>query len=88
MDQSCPVVHKSRRPQVRLQTAKLFCNNCGSNQRQSTLDCRYLTLLCDNLKKIMFLFWEFVMFFQFTTSFHCSTAKQKVNVRKNEFLRI
>jgi hypothetical protein len=29
MDQSCPVVHKSRRPQARLQTAKLFCNNCG-----------------------------------------------------------
>jgi hypothetical protein len=29
-DQSCPVVHKSRRPQTRLQTAKLFCNNCGS----------------------------------------------------------
>jgi hypothetical protein len=28
MDQSCPVVHKSRRPQARLQTAKLFCNNC------------------------------------------------------------
>jgi hypothetical protein len=24
-------------------------------QRQSTLDCRYLTLLCDNLKKRMFL---------------------------------
>jgi hypothetical protein len=28
MDQYCPVVHKSRRPQARLQTAKLFCNNC------------------------------------------------------------
>jgi hypothetical protein len=28
MDQSCPVVHKSRRPQARLQTAKLFCNKC------------------------------------------------------------
>jgi hypothetical protein len=28
MDQSCPVVHKSCRPQARLQTAKLFCNNC------------------------------------------------------------
>jgi hypothetical protein len=25
------------------------------NQRQSTLDCRYLTLLCDNLKKRKFL---------------------------------
>jgi serine/threonine protein kinase len=25
------------------------------NQRQSTLDCHYLTLLCDNLKKRMFL---------------------------------
>jgi hypothetical protein len=30
MNQSCPVVHKSRRPQARLQTAKLFCNNCVS----------------------------------------------------------
>jgi hypothetical protein len=28
MDQYCPVVHKSCRPQARLQTAKLFCNNC------------------------------------------------------------
>jgi hypothetical protein len=32
MDQSCPVVHKSRRPQARLQTAKLFCNNCVLTQ--------------------------------------------------------
>jgi hypothetical protein len=29
MDQSCPVIHKSRRPQARLQTAKLFCKNCA-----------------------------------------------------------
>jgi hypothetical protein len=27
----------------------LRVNGCG--QRQSTLDCRYLTLLCDDLKK-------------------------------------
>jgi hypothetical protein len=27
----------------------------GIYQRQSTLDCRYLSLLCDNLKKRMFL---------------------------------
>jgi hypothetical protein len=53
-------------------------------QRQSTLDCRYITLLCDNLKKRKFiqnffflrLFWEVVMFFQLSTSFHYSTAKQ------------
>jgi hypothetical protein len=31
MYQSCPVVHKSRRPQARLQTAKLFCNNCAAS---------------------------------------------------------
>jgi hypothetical protein len=29
MDQSCSVVHKSRRPQASVQTAKLFCNDCG-----------------------------------------------------------
>jgi ferredoxin len=33
MDQSCPVVHKSRRQKARLQTAKLFCNNCGVSHR-------------------------------------------------------
>jgi hypothetical protein len=27
----------------------------GVGHRQSTLDCQYLTLLCDNLKKRMFL---------------------------------
>jgi hypothetical protein len=52
--------------------------------RQTTLDCRYLTILSDNLKKRMFLqnffpltlFWEFVMFFQLSTSFHYYIAKQ------------
>jgi hypothetical protein len=34
MDQSCLVVHKSRRPQARLQTAKLFCNNCACHHQQ------------------------------------------------------
>jgi hypothetical protein len=29
------------------------------------------------------LFWEFVMFFQLSTSFHYSTAKEMLNVRKN-----
>jgi hypothetical protein len=33
------------------------------------------------------LYWEFVMFFQFTTSFHYSTDKQKVYVRKNKTSR-
>jgi hypothetical protein len=28
-------------------------SSLSSSQRQSTLDCRYLTLLCDNLKKRM-----------------------------------
>jgi hypothetical protein len=37
MDQSCPVVHKSRRPQARLQTAKLFCNNCGATFAEMVL---------------------------------------------------
>jgi hypothetical protein len=57
----------------------------GFVQRQSTLDCRYLTLLCDNLKKRLFL-WEFVMFFQLSTSFHYSKAKQMLYVRgKKDF---
>jgi hypothetical protein len=30
------------------------CREGGIWQRQSTLDCHYLTLLCDNLKKRMF----------------------------------
>jgi hypothetical protein len=54
-------------------SSKLHTKADELQQRQSTLDCRYLTLLlCDNLKKRMFLpklfflplFWEFVMFFQ------------------------
>jgi hypothetical protein len=28
MDQTCPVVHKSRRPQARLKTVTLFYINC------------------------------------------------------------
>jgi hypothetical protein len=51
-----------------------------SRGKKSTQDCRYLTLLCDNLKQWMFLqnffswhyFGEFVMFFQLSTSFHYS----------------
>jgi hypothetical protein len=34
---------------------KLMGTQVSINQRQRTLDCRYLTLLCDNLKKWMFL---------------------------------
>jgi hypothetical protein len=37
MDQYCLVVHKSRRPQARLQTAKLFCNNCDCSIVAKTL---------------------------------------------------
>jgi hypothetical protein len=29
MDQTCPVVHKSRRPQARLKTVTLFYIHCG-----------------------------------------------------------
>jgi hypothetical protein len=67
----------------------------GKYQRQSTLDCRYLALFCDNLKpvnvapKLFFLtlFWEFVMFFQLSTSLHYYIAKQIVYVRKNKTSR-
>jgi hypothetical protein len=52
-----------------------------SCQRQSTLDCRYLTLLCDNMKKRMFLqnffSWHYLGNLLCSTMFHyvplCST---------------
>jgi hypothetical protein len=56
----------------------------AESRRQQTLDLPYLTLLCDNLINRMFLqnffflnlFREFVSFFQLSTPFHYSTAKQ------------
>jgi hypothetical protein len=33
MDQTCPVVHKSRRPQARLKTVTLFYIHCGIGGR-------------------------------------------------------
>jgi hypothetical protein len=33
MDQTCPVVHKSRRPQARLKTVTLFYIHCGFTNR-------------------------------------------------------
>jgi hypothetical protein len=67
----------------------------GYIQRPSTLDWRYLTLLCDNLKLFsLTLLWECVMFFQLSTSFHYSTAKQfhyrlknNTSRSKNDFKR-
>jgi hypothetical protein len=40
MDQYCPVVHKSRRPQARLQTAKLFYKNrrCPKSQQVQSVE--------------------------------------------------
>jgi hypothetical protein len=31
MDQTCPVIHKSRRPQARLKTVTLFYIHCGAS---------------------------------------------------------
>jgi hypothetical protein len=42
MDQSCPVVHKIRRPQARLQTAKLFCNNCVKGEQEILAEYRII----------------------------------------------
>jgi hypothetical protein len=62
-------------------------------QRQSTLDCRYLSLLCDNLEKekvppklvfFLTLFWEFAMFSQLSTSFHYSTCQTNALGRENK----
>jgi hypothetical protein len=42
MDQTCPVVHKSRRPQARLKTVTLFDIHCGPNLTNMALI--YMTL--------------------------------------------
>jgi hypothetical protein len=45
MDQTCPVVHKSRRPQARLNTVTLFYIHCAkSHARELSLFC--VMLLC------------------------------------------
>jgi hypothetical protein len=49
----------------------------GHGQRQSTLDCRYLTLIMWQFEKENVppkLFWEFVMFFQLSTSLQFALA--------------
>jgi hypothetical protein len=53
MDQSCLVVHKSRRPQARLHTAKLFCNNCDTDIMCSgRFFCILQQILCNELTHV------------------------------------
>jgi hypothetical protein len=43
-----------RERKKKIDVSKTPATQLWCNQRQSTLDCRYLTLLCDNLKMGMF----------------------------------
>jgi hypothetical protein len=43
MDQTCPVVHKSRRSQAWLKTVTLFYIHCGQALAQATIFCAHQT---------------------------------------------